>query len=124
MGAQTSSRKLEQNAWGDRERASSAHSRRYGPPGAYATLVVRRVLWFATESARPVLRSAAPESAPRPMSRPAPREPASTRPGTAGAAERKERPAAQPQGFLARQRARKAERAARREAARKPPGNR
>jgi hypothetical protein len=38
--------------------------------------------------------------------------------------ERSERPITQPQGFLARQRARKAERAARREAARKPPGNR
>jgi hypothetical protein len=38
--------------------------------------------------------------------------------------ERSERPITQPQGFLARQRARKVERAARREAARKPPGNR
>jgi len=83
------------------------------PPGAYATLVVRRVLWFATESARPVLRDAAPE-APQKITRPA----ATRRP----APERDSRPA--PQGFLARQRARKAERAARREAARKPPGTR
>jgi len=94
------------------------------PPGAYATLVVRRVLWFATESARPVLRSAAPaEAAPPRTSRPAARDRPSSRP-TAPAREPSQRPATQPQGFLARQRARKAERAARREAARKPPGTR
>ncbi|HKC61516.1 MAG TPA: tRNA pseudouridine(13) synthase TruD [Myxococcales bacterium] len=74
------------------------------PPGAYATLVVRRVLWFATESARPVLRSSTPEAAPSGRGPPPERE----------------RPAAQPQGFLARQRARKAARAAHRAAARNP----
>jgi len=94
------------------------------PPGAYATLVVRRVLWFATESARPVLRSAAAESAPPRRSEPPERERAARLPATRTAEEPRERPTAQPQGFLARQRARKAERAARREVARKPPGNR
>jgi tRNA pseudouridine13 synthase len=94
------------------------------PPGAYATLVVRRILWFAIETARPVLRSAAPAGAAPPTrtSRPAPRDRAPAR-AAAPAAERRERTAA-PQGFLARQKARKTERAARREAARKPPGNR
>ena len=89
------------------------------PPGAYATLVVRRVLWFATETARPVLPSPSAASARPPTSPPAERERSSTRPGTPAAAARSER-AAQPQGFLARQRARKAARAAHRAAARNP----
>jgi tRNA pseudouridine13 synthase len=91
------------------------------PPGAYATLVVRRVLWFATESARPLLRSSAPGAVPSKRGRPPERErPQPGREDRAPAA-RSERTAVQAQGFLARQRARKAERAARREAARKPP---
>ncbi|HMC35507.1 MAG TPA: tRNA pseudouridine(13) synthase TruD, partial [Myxococcales bacterium] len=89
------------------------------PPGAYATLVVRRVLWFATETARPVLPSPSAKSAQPPTSPPAERERSSTRPGTPAAAAGSER-AAQPQGFLARQRARKAARAAHRAAARNP----
>jgi tRNA pseudouridine13 synthase len=81
------------------------------PPGAYATLVVRRVLWYATDSARPVLRPAQTppvreESVPAAKARPA-AERAQVR--------------AKPQGFLARQRASKEARAERREAARKPP---
>ena len=94
------------------------------PPGAYATLVVRRVLWFATESARPVLRSSVAKPAPSGWGRPREREVSPPRREDKAAATRSERPSAQPQGFLARQRARKEERAARREAARKPPGHR
>ena len=77
------------------------------PPGAYATLVVRRALWFAAESRRvdePMARAwgrpleeAARRTAP-PRS-PAPRPP--------------------PMGFLERQRRRKAGRAANRQAAKK-----
>ncbi|HWE25186.1 MAG TPA: tRNA pseudouridine(13) synthase TruD [Myxococcales bacterium] len=80
------------------------------PPGAYATLVVRRVLWYATDSARPVLRP--PQAVPgaHPRSR-------APKPTSTGAVQTSPRP----QGFLARQRARKEARAARREAARKPP---
>ena len=81
------------------------------PPGAYATLVVRRVFWYATDSARPVLR---PAQTPRAREETLPN--AKARP----AAERAQVPA-KPQGFLARQRARKEARAAHREAARKPP---
>jgi tRNA pseudouridine13 synthase len=78
------------------------------PPGAYATLVVRRVLWFATEHARPVLRSAAEKTdGSAPVGRREPQPP-------------RERTAAPPQGFLARQRAAKAARAARRKASRPP----
>src|SRR5207244_9197864 len=70
------------------------------PPGAYATLVVRRVLWFATETARPVLPSPGAESARPRTSPPAEHERSSTRPRTPAAAAGSER-AAQPQGFLA-----------------------
>jgi len=86
------------------------------PPGAYATLVVRRVLWFATEHARPVLRPAAATG-----------NGGAKRPRARAVQERRpqpERTPAAPQGFLARQRALKAARAARREAARKRPGDR
>jgi tRNA pseudouridine13 synthase len=79
------------------------------PPGAYATLVVRRVFWFAAEGARPVRPAAQPIAAQRAAAQ--------------RAAERDERARA-PQGFLARQRARKEARAARREAARNKPTSR
>jgi tRNA pseudouridine13 synthase len=79
------------------------------PPGAYATLVVRRVFWFAAEGARPVTPAPVPE--PRPAAKRA-------------TAAHEPRAAAAPQGFLARQRARKEERAARREAARPKPTSR
>ncbi len=76
------------------------------PPGAYATLVVRRVLWFATESrggAESVGRAwgqpVAEHSAPAPPRTPEPRPPKA--------------------GFLERQRRAKEERARRRAAARK-----
>ena len=75
------------------------------PPGAYATLVVKRLFHWTLE--------------PRGRERPAPHAPAPRRareapPAAAPAAE-----AAEPQGFLARRRAEKAARAARRAAARK-----
>ena len=82
------------------------------PPGAYATLVVRRVLWYATDSARPVLRPSPAQERP-PQKRSA--EGALTSRRAVLPHE------AAPQGFLARQRARKEARAVRREAARKPP---
>ena len=85
------------------------------PPGAYATLVVRRVLWYASDSARPVLR-------PKPVTPAHPRRQRDDR--SAPSSTRRAPPqheAAAPQGFLARQRAKKEARAARREAARKPP---
>ncbi len=80
------------------------------PPGAYATLVVRRVLWFATEGARPMLHGpgatvpdhiAGPPASERKPAGPQARHPANA------------------QGFLARQRALKEARAARRETARR-----
>jgi tRNA pseudouridine13 synthase len=77
------------------------------PPGAYATLVVRRVLWFAVESQR----SGAPVG--RGVDRPA-AEAASPSPPEAPPAARTER-----LGFLERQRRAKAARAQRRAAARK-----
>jgi tRNA pseudouridine13 synthase len=84
------------------------------PPGAYATLVVRRVFWYATDSARPLLRP--------PPVRPAKEMPRTTPAGQSARRAPPEQPAA-PQGFLARQRAKKAARAARRGAAHKPPRN-
>lgn len=81
------------------------------PPGAYATLVVRRVFWYATDSARPVVR---------PQTAPAPKTGHATATAAKPAASRSEAPVKR-EGFLARQRARKEQRAARREAARKPP---
>src|SRR5207253_11016358 len=74
------------------------------PPGAYATLVVRRVLWFATESARPVLRSSVAKPAPSGWGRPREREGSPPRRGDKAAATRGERPSAQAQRFLARPR--------------------
>jgi tRNA pseudouridine13 synthase len=58
------------------------------PPGAYATLVVRRVLWFATESARPVLRPPAPGAVPSRSGRRPESERPATRRETARAARR------------------------------------
>ena len=94
------------------------------PPGAYATLVVRRVLWFAVEGARTMLDSA---RAARPAwGRPL-REKAAdaARRAPAGAPPSRPHPPVPPpapkEGFLARQRALKSARAARRQAARKPP---
>jgi len=81
------------------------------PPGAYATLIVRRILWYATDSARPILR---------PAQASAPRSPRLATPKKSADAPLPA-PPRQRQGFLARQRLRKEERAARREAARKPP---
>ena len=76
------------------------------PPGAYATLVVRRVFWFATESRR--------EGTPvgRPWGRPL-EEPARPAPKLRGAPPQKDRPAAKV-GFLEAQRRKKTARAARR----------
>jgi tRNA pseudouridine13 synthase len=107
------------------------------PPGAYATLVVRRVLWFAVEGARPVLQTPAtsrwgqpaedgrrkggngrkPSAARPPSPSPAPRVPGPRADAKSGPSARKE---ARPPGFLARQRARKEARAARRATAHKP----
>ena len=71
------------------------------PPGAYATLVVRRVMWFAIEPAAPAARAAARrEAAP-----PAPPPPPARRPEKVG--------------FLEQQRRKKEARAARRQLAKK-----
>jgi tRNA pseudouridine13 synthase len=78
------------------------------PPGAYATLVVRRTLWFAVESrregqpvgrawGRPLEEAAPPQEPPR----------------------RTQAPSAKPVGFREQQRRRKALRAANRQAAKK-----
>jgi tRNA pseudouridine13 synthase len=84
------------------------------PPGAYATLVVRRVLWFAQESRREeasVGRTwgrALIQEKPAPAAKPAaPKPPA------------EEKPRTPKMGFLERQRRKKDERAARRNAAKK-----
>jgi tRNA pseudouridine13 synthase len=71
------------------------------PPGAYATLVVRRVLWFAQESRR----ADAPVGRPwgRPLAGPRPSPPAAAPP-----------PRVPDPGFLEKQRRRKQARAARR----------
>jgi len=75
------------------------------PPGAYATLVVRRILWFAVEGARPLVTKGA---SPRPPSSPKTKLDAAVGPGATASNERR------PAGFLARQRARKEAKAARR----------
>jgi tRNA pseudouridine13 synthase len=76
------------------------------PPGAYATLVVRRVLWFAVESRR----SGTPVG--RPWGRPL--QEARAAPPPAPAPEKRERV-----GFLEQQRRKKEARATRRHAAKK-----
>ena len=76
------------------------------PPGAYATLVVRRVLWFAVESRR----SGAPVG--RPWGRPL--QEARAAPPRAPAPEKREKV-----GFLEQQRRKKEARATRRQAAKK-----
>jgi len=77
------------------------------PPGAYATLVVRRVLWFATESRRSDAPVGRPWGRPLEENRPAPAR----------------REAAPPRrekiGFLERQRRKKEARAKRRQAVKK-----
>ncbi|GAC1598043.1 MAG: tRNA pseudouridine(13) synthase TruD [Myxococcales bacterium] len=99
------------------------------PPGAYATLVVRRVLWFAAEGARPVLLQK-PEPAERARDARVPgdtgrtegrRLEVSARERVAAAPDVERRPAGEApaaprkkQGFRARQRARKEEKAQRR----------
>ncbi|MFL5400829.1 MAG: tRNA pseudouridine(13) synthase TruD, partial [Myxococcales bacterium] len=86
------------------------------PPGAYATLVVRRVLWFAVEGARPL----APKTIETRNSWGRPQEKAKPRsPRAPSAPPQPQR--TQPEGFLARQRSRKAVRAARRAVGRKNP---
>jgi tRNA pseudouridine13 synthase len=77
------------------------------PPGAYATLVVRRALWFAVEGARPMGAKTAP-AAPATREKRKPESDAATK-----APPPQERRAA---GFLARQRARKEAKASRRAA--------
>ena len=94
------------------------------PPGAYATLVVRRVLWFAVEGARPYAAAPAAASKPRwgrPREEavhthdggPSPATNAEPAPRVPGPAP-KTRGDRKATGFLARQRERKALRAARR----------
>src|SRR5258705_6197457 len=77
------------------------------PPGAYATLVVRRVLWFAVESRRPESPAGRPLGRPLEQTRAAPArpEPAPQRPEKIG--------------FLERQRRKKDARASRRQAVKK-----
>jgi tRNA pseudouridine13 synthase len=76
------------------------------PPGAYATLVVRRVLWFAAESRRSDAPVGRPWGQPLAETRKPPqREPAA--------------PKREEAGFLERQRRKKQARAMRREAAKK-----
>ena len=77
------------------------------PPGAYATLVVRRVLWFAVESRRPEGLAGRPLGRPLQQTRAAPARP--------------EPPPQRPEkiGFLERQRRTKEERASRRQAVKK-----
>jgi tRNA pseudouridine13 synthase len=77
------------------------------PPGAYATLVVRRVLWFALESAR------AGTPVGRPWGKPMPAPPAAP-PARVEPPQRTERI-----GFRERQRRKKAARTSRRQAAKK-----
>jgi len=77
------------------------------PPGAYATLVVRRVLWYAAESRR------GDEPVGRPWGRPLEQTRAAPE-ARAAAPQRREKI-----GFLERQRRKKEARAARREAAKK-----
>jgi tRNA pseudouridine13 synthase len=100
------------------------------PPGAYATLVVRRVLWFATEGTRsPGMAPNRPsqEGVPERTQRPSrsartPPGPVRDSPPVADVpADRKER---RVDGFLARQRASKQARELRRAAARRPPPGR
>ena len=87
------------------------------PPGAYATLVVRRVLWFAVEGARPMKVLEPRRSRGRPPEEPV--RPLSTEKTTARAPKPVPVPERQAEGFLARQRARKALRTARRAQSRK-----
>jgi len=82
------------------------------PPGAYATLVVRRVLWFAVESRRSDGPVGKPWGQPLTQAQRPRREPAAAAPELA--APKRERV-----GFLERQRRKKEARAVRREAAKK-----
>ena len=86
------------------------------PPGAYATLVVKRLFhWtFAPRGTRGQPRDQAPVSG-RPDRHPNDRSEAAPKAGATPASG--EAPPAEPRGFLARRRAEKAERAARRQAA-------
>ncbi|MFL5395233.1 MAG: tRNA pseudouridine(13) synthase TruD [Myxococcales bacterium] len=108
------------------------------PPGAYATLVVRRVLWYAVDGSRPMGANAAlgvrpthrrdrrapgtQSMTPGPLEPPMPITVRGTQRSGPGTAPQKRRP----DGFLAGQRARKALRAARRATAepRGPPRTR
>ena len=94
------------------------------PPGAYATLVVKRLFHWTLEprparagrSGRPPRAHAAPEAAPRTATPAAPAARAASMPALPAAPP----PAPAPRGFLARRRAEKEARRARRNAARKP----
>jgi tRNA pseudouridine13 synthase len=102
------------------------------PPGAYATLVVRRILWFATEGARSVAGTA-PANRPsqegareraRGAARPAQKRPGPVRGNLPPDDTKADGNEPQARGFLARQRARKQARQLRRAAARTPPPGR
>jgi tRNA pseudouridine13 synthase len=86
------------------------------PPGAYATLVVKRLFHWALEPSRGGRSAPRAGAAPRPPAAPAPAEALPALPALPPA------PAAppQPRGFLARRRAEKEARKVRRAAARKP----
>jgi tRNA pseudouridine13 synthase len=79
------------------------------PPGAYATLVVRRVLWFATESRR----------TDAPVGRPWGRPLAENQRAPAGVPRETAQPKREKVGFLERQRRKKEGRATRRQLAKK-----
>jgi len=93
------------------------------PPGAYATLVVRRVLWFAEETRRSDEPVGRPWGRPLEESRSPAARPRSSAP--AGAAESsaapplEEKPKTPKMGFLERQRRKKAEREERRKSAKR-----
>jgi tRNA pseudouridine13 synthase len=88
------------------------------PPGAYATLVVKRLFHWALEGQRRGAQAAQPEAAARTGPRPDRTETKTATP-TSPTATATRTATPEPKGFLARQRAAKAARAARREAARK-----
>src|SRR4051812_10411573 len=81
------------------------------PPGAYATLVVRRILWFAAESRRSDVAVGRPWGRPLAGAPPAPTPVAPQRPPAIIRSEKV--------GFLERQRRKKTARATRRQAAKK-----
>jgi len=82
------------------------------PPGAYATLVVRRVLWFAAESRRSDQTAGRPWGRPLEEMRAAPRQAEAAQPEPAP-------PRREKMGFLERQRRKKQARASRRQTMKK-----